>query len=73
MFGWLPSVRKSPQLSALLLALLAVSIALLSLAAVEPGNTLRFRTMRVIVRHRGQIAWLGGALLFSAILLFLLL
>ena len=73
MFGWLPTVTKSPQLSALLLALLAVSIALLCLASVEPGHTLRFGTMRVIVRHRGRIAWLGGALLFSTILLFLLL
>ena len=72
-FGWLPTVPNSPQLSALLLGLLAVSIALLSLASVEPGHTLRFRTMRVIARHQGQIAWLGGALLVSVILLFLLL
>ena len=72
MFGWLPTVPKSPQLSVFLLGLLAISIALLSLASVEPGHTLRFRTMRVIARHQGQIAWLGGALLFSVILLFLL-
>jgi hypothetical protein len=71
-FGWLPTVPKSPQLSVFLLGLLAISIALLSLASVEPGHTLRFRTMRVIARHQGQIAWLGGALLFSVILLFLL-
>ena len=71
-FGWLPTVPKSPQLPVLLLGLLAVSIALLSLASVEPGHTLRFRTMRVIARHQVQIAWLGGALLISAILLFLL-
>jgi hypothetical protein len=72
-FGSLPTFPPSPQLSALLLGLLAVSIALLSLASVEPGHTLRFRTVRVIARHQGQIAWLGGALLVSAILLFLLL
>ena len=72
-FGWLPNVPKSPQLSAFLLGLLAVSIALLSLAAVEPGHTVRFRTVRLIARHQGQIAWLGGALLISTILLFLLL
>ena len=71
-FGWLPTISKSPQLPVLLLGLLAISIALLSLASVEPGHTLRFRTMRVIARHQVQIAWLGGALLISAILLFLL-
>jgi hypothetical protein len=72
-FGWLPTFPESPQLSALLLGLLVVSIALLSLASVEPGHTLRFRTVRVIARHQGQIGWLGGALLVSAVLLFLLL
>lgn len=71
-FGWLPTVPKSPQLSVFLLGLLAVSIALLSLASVEPGHTLRFRTVRVIAHHRWQIAGLGGALLISVILLFLL-
>ena len=71
-FGWLPTIPESPQLSALLFTLLAVSIVLLSLASVEPGHTLRFRTVRVIARHQVQIGWLGGALLVSAILLFLL-
>jgi len=71
-FGWLPSIPKSSQLSALLLALLAVSMLLLSIASAEPGHTLRFRTVRVIARHQVQIGWLGGALLISAILLFLL-
>ena len=71
-FGWLPTVPESPQLSALLFTLLAVSIVLLSLASVEPGQTLRFRTVRTIARHQSQIGWLGGALLVSAILLFLL-
>lgn len=71
-FGWLPTLPESPQLSALLFTLLAVSIALLSLASVEPGHTLRFRPVRVIARHQGRIGWLGGALLVSAILLFLL-
>jgi hypothetical protein len=71
-FGWLPGLPKSPQLSALLLALLAASLALLSIAAVEPGHTLRFRPVRMIARHQGQIAWLGGAILISAILLFFL-
>jgi hypothetical protein len=69
----LPSVTNSPQLSALLLGLLAVSIALLSLALVGPRDTLRFRTVRVIARHQGDIGWLGGVLLVSAILLLLLL
>ena len=73
MFGSLPTFPPSPQLSALLFGLLALSIVLLSLASVEPGHTLRFRTMRMIARHQVQIAWLGGALLISAILLFLLL
>ena len=71
-FGWLPTIPESPQLSALLFTLLAVSIVLLSLASVEPGHTLRFRTVRVIARHQVQIGWFGGALLVSAILLFLL-
>jgi hypothetical protein len=71
-FGWFPNVRKSPQLSAFLLGLLVVSIALLSLAAVEPGHMVRFRTVRVIAYHRGQIAGLGGALLITALLLLLL-
>lgn len=72
-FVWPPNVTNSPQLSALLLALLAVSIALLSLASVKPGHTLRLRTVRVIARHQEQIGWLGGALLVSTILLFFLL
>jgi hypothetical protein len=45
---------------------------LLSIASAEPGHTLRFRTVRVIARHQAQVGWLGGALLVSAILLFLL-
>jgi hypothetical protein len=72
-FGWLPTIPESPQLSALLFTLLAISIVLLSLASVEPGHTLRFRTVRTIARHQVQIGWLGGALLISAILLFFLL
>jgi hypothetical protein len=71
-FGLLPSIPKSPQLSALLLGLLAASIALLSLASVEPGHMLRFQTVRVLASHRGQIACLGGALLVIAILLSLM-
>ena len=72
-FGSLPTFPPSPQLSALVFTLLALSIVLLSLASVEPGHTLRFRTMRTIARHQMQIGWLGGALLISAILLFFLL
>jgi hypothetical protein len=72
-FGWLPSVPNSPQLSAVLFTLLALSIVLLSLASVEPGHTLRFRTMRTLARHQVQIGWLGAALLISAMLLFFLL
>jgi len=71
--GWLPGFPKSPQFSGLLLALLAVSIALLSIAAIEPGDTLRFRTVRAVARHQAHIAVLGGTLLVSAILLFFLL
>ena len=71
-FAWLPSIPKSSQLSALLLTLLAVAMLLLSIASAEPGHTLRFRTVRVIARHQAQVGWLGGALLVSAILLFLL-
>ena len=73
MFGWLPTVPEVPTASVFLLGLLAVSIALLSLASVEPGHTLRFRTVRVIAHHRGRSLRLGGALLISVILLFLLL
>ena len=72
MFAWLPSIPKPSQLSALLLTLLAVAMLLLSIASAEPGHTLRFRTVRVIARHQAQVGWLGGALLVSAILLFLL-
>ena len=71
-FAWLPSIPKPSQLSALLLTLLAVAMLLLSIASAEPGHTLRFRTVRVIARHQAQVGWLGGALLVSAILLFLL-
>jgi hypothetical protein len=67
------SSEKSSLLAALLLALLAVSIGLLSIAWVEPGDTtMRLRAAQVIVRHRVEIARLGGALLVSTVLLFLL-
>jgi hypothetical protein len=71
-FGSLPTFPPSPQLSALVFILLALSIVLLSLASVEQGHTLRFRTVRTIARHQVQIAWLGAALLISAMLLFFL-
>jgi hypothetical protein len=72
--SWLAtSGQKSSLLAALLLALLAVSIALLTIAWVEPGDTtMRFRAAGVIVLHRPEIARLGGAFLVSAVLLFLL-
>ena len=72
--SWLAtSGHKSSLLAALLLALLAVSVVLLTIAWVEPGDTtMRFRAVRVIVRHRPEIARLGGAALASAVLLFLL-
>jgi hypothetical protein len=70
-FGWLPTIRKSPSLSALFLALLAVSVALLITASVEPGDMRRHRTVRVIARHQEQMAWLGGALLVTTILILL--
>jgi hypothetical protein len=70
--SWFPIVPTSRRLSALLLALLAASLALLSVAAVEPGRMGRHRTVRVIADHRGQIACVGGALLFSALLLYVL-
>lgn len=66
-FGWLQSLPPSPQLSALLVVLLLVSFGLLSIASVEPGDMVRFRSVRVIARHRGEIGWLGGALLASVI------
>jgi len=46
-------------------------MALLCVAVVEPGRTLRFRTMRVLMRHQGHIALLGGGLLVSAAVLYL--
>jgi hypothetical protein len=72
MLSWFPIVRTSRQLSAFLLALLAVSITLLSIAAVEPGRMARHRTVRVIADYRAQIACVGGALLFSALVLYVL-
>ena len=69
-YGWLPTLPTSAGLSAVLTALIAVSMALLGVAAVEPGRMLRFRTMRVIARHQAHMAWLGGGLLISAILLY---
>jgi hypothetical protein len=71
--GLLPSVQTSSLLAALLLALLTVSLVLLSIASLEPSDTtMRFRAVQVIARHRAQIAMLGGALLASTGLLFLL-
>jgi hypothetical protein len=72
---WPPSVTKNSERSALVLlfALLAVELAVLSIASVEPGHTLRLRTVRVIARHPVQIGLLGAALLVSTILLFFLL
>ncbi len=72
--SWLvTSGESSSLLAALLLALLAVSLALLTIAWVEPGDTtMRFRAVQVILRHRLEIARLGGAGLVSAVLLFLL-
>ena len=60
------------MLSGLLLTLLAVSFGLLCIAAVEPGNMARYRTVRVIVDYRGQIACFGGAMLFCALVLYVL-
>lgn len=65
--AWLQRLPTSPQLPVLLVVLVLVSFALLGIAAVEPGDTARFRIVRVITRHRGEIAWLGGALLLSMI------
>jgi hypothetical protein len=72
--SWLAtSGENSSLLAALVLALLAVSLALLTVAWVEPGDTtMRFRAVQVILRHRPEIARLGGAGLVSAVLLFLL-
>jgi len=70
--GWLPTVIQSPQLSALVLTLLALSMGLLVIASIEPGHLLRYHSVRVFSRHRAGIAWFGGALFVSAILLLLL-
>jgi hypothetical protein len=71
--GLLPSVQKSSLLAALLLVQLAVSLALLTIASVGPNDaTMRFRPGQVLVRHRPQIAFVGGALLVGTGLLFLL-
>jgi hypothetical protein len=71
-FGWLQSIPASPQLSTLLIALLLVSFALLGIAAVEPGDLSRYRSVRVLAQHQGEIAWLGAALLASVIVFFFL-
>ena len=60
-------------MAALLLSLLAGSIALLSIASLEPGYaTMRFRAVRAIERHRVQIAMFGIGLLVCTGVLFIL-
>jgi hypothetical protein len=71
-FGWLQSIPASPQLSALLIALLLISFALLGVAAVEPGDMARYRSVRVIARHQAELGWLGAALLASVIVFYFL-
>jgi len=68
--GWLPTVSQSPQLSALVLTLLALSMGLLVIASIEPGHLSRYHSVRVFSRHRAGIAWFGGAVFVTAILLF---
>jgi hypothetical protein len=71
--GLLPSVRRSSLLTALLIAQLTFSLALLALASLGSGEvTARLRPGQVIVRHRTQIAFIGGALLVGTAVLFLL-
>jgi hypothetical protein len=71
-FGWLQSLPASPQLPTLLVVLIVVSFALLGIASIEPGNTLRFRSVRVVARHKAEIGWLGAALLASVIVFYFL-
>jgi hypothetical protein len=71
-FGWLQSIPASPQLSTLLVVLVVISFALLGIAAVEPGDMSRFRSVRSITRHQAEIGWLGAALLASAIVFYFL-
>jgi hypothetical protein len=71
--GLLPSVQKSSLLAALLLAQLAFSLALLTVASLGPrGVTMRFPAGQVVARHWPQIAFVGGALLIGTGVLFLL-
>jgi hypothetical protein len=68
--GWLQSLPASPELPTLLVVLLVISFALLGIAAIEPGNTMRYRSVRMVARHQGEIAWFGAALLASVIVFF---
>lgn len=71
--GLLPSVRRSPLLTALLIGQLAFSLALLALATLGSADaTARLRPRQVLVRHRPQIAIVGGLLLVGTAILYLL-
>lgn len=72
MFPWLPIVRTSPELPFLVLTLLALSFVSLCIAAVEPGYLVRYRSVRLISHYRGQIACFGGAMLFCALVIYVL-
>jgi hypothetical protein len=67
------SVGESRLLVAVLLALLVVAAVLLGLASVEPGwAAVRFRAVRVVERHRPEIAASGFILLAATAVLFFL-
>jgi hypothetical protein len=69
----LPTVRKSSLLTALLIAQLGLSLALLAVATFGSADaSTRFRTGQVVARYQPQIAVVGGALLVGTAVLYLL-